>query len=137
MKNQSSTSLCLSKFNIFFPLLHFSMGSLVHTTRISSHTPYERMNIINTLPWSNRSVLICLPNRLFDFALNSMNLSKALDFLSIYPKIEYLLIKWSHNHTFHILTQKGSYTWVCTNLKHSLVQSPLKIKRSLGHFPSI
>ena len=33
-------------------------------------------NLLDTLPRSNQSVLICLPNRLSNSALNSMNLSK-------------------------------------------------------------
>ena len=44
-------------------------------------------------PQSNRSALRCLPNWLSDSALNSMNLSKASDFLSTYPNLEYLSVK--------------------------------------------
>ena len=33
MRNLSTISLCPTKFDIFFPLLHFSMETLVHMTR--------------------------------------------------------------------------------------------------------
>ena len=44
MRNQSPISLYLLKLNIFFPLLHFAMESLVPTTGISSHAPYGNDN---------------------------------------------------------------------------------------------
>ena len=56
----------------------------------------KKLNLVNTLPQSNWSALICLPNKLFDFILNSMNLYKALDFLYArytYPNLEYSSIK--------------------------------------------
>ena len=62
----------------------------------------HQLGMNHTLLRSNQCVLICLPNRLSDSALNSMNLSNASDFLSIYPKLEYLSIKWSNTHIFHI-----------------------------------
>ena len=88
-------SLCLSKFNIFFLLLHFVMKSLMHTTKIFFHAPYGKNRLLETLPRCNRSDLICLPNRLSNSTLNLMNLSKASNFLCTrhtYPNLKYLSI---------------------------------------------
>ena len=43
MRNQSSISLCVSKFNIFFLLLHYIMESLVHTIGIYLMLLLERV----------------------------------------------------------------------------------------------
>ena len=64
-----------------------------HNWDIISCFIWKESNLVDILPQSNRSVLICLPNRLFNYALNSMNLSKASDFLFTYPNLENLSVK--------------------------------------------
>ena len=65
--------------------------------KILSHAPYvKEPNLLDIPPRSNRSALICLPNRLSNSTLNSMNLFKASDFLwtrYTYPNLEYPSIK--------------------------------------------
>ena len=99
---------------------------------------WKESNLIDTPPQSNQSTLICSPNRLFDSALNSMNLFEASDFLCIrytYPNLEYSSIKNDEVLILlYVWTPKVSHASVCTNSKHSLVPCPLEIKRSPSHF---
>ena len=64
-----------------------------HNKDIISCSIWKGSNLLDILPQSNQSILICLPNMLFNSTLNSMNLSKASYFLSTYPILEYLSIK--------------------------------------------
>ena len=53
----------------------------------------ERIKLTRHTTLIQSKCLICLPNRLSDPTLNSMNVSKALDFLYTYPKLDYLSVK--------------------------------------------
>ena len=122
------------KVRYLFSINPFNKVPNAHNWYIIPCSIWKELNLLDTPPWSNWSALICLPNKLFDSALNSMNLSKASGFLYTHPNLEYLSIKWSNTNTSHIWTQKGSYTWVCTNSKHSLVPCPLKNKWAFWSF---
>ena len=80
------TDLTLSiKVQIFFSIIPFCNGVLgAHYWDMISCSIWKGSNLLNTLPQSNRSVLICLPYWLSDSALKLTNLSRASNFLSIY-----------------------------------------------------
>ena len=89
------TDLTMSiKVQYLLSITSFSNGVLgAHNWDIISCSIWKRSNLLDKPPRSDRSALICLPNRLSYSTLNSMSLSKALDFLSTYPNLDYLSIK--------------------------------------------
>ena len=89
------TDLAISiKVQYLLSITPFYNGVLgAHNWDIISCFIWKGSNLLDTPPRSNRSALICLPNRLSDSALNSMSLSKASNFLSTYPNLEYLSVK--------------------------------------------
>ena len=89
------TNLTMSiKVQYLLSINPFYNGVLgAHNWDIISCSIWKGLNLLNTPPRSNRSALICLPNRLSNSTLNSMNLLEASNFLSTYPDLEYLLVK--------------------------------------------
>ena len=87
----------------------------------------------------NWTSLICLHNRLSDSSLNSMNLSKALNFLCTrytYPNLEHLSIKvMKYPYPVCVWTPNVLYTSVFISSKHSLVLCILAIKGFLVILP--
>ena len=61
------------KVQYLLSIIPFYNGVLgAHNRDIISCSIWKGSNLLDTLPWSNRSALICLPNRLSNSALNSM-----------------------------------------------------------------
>ena len=68
------TNLTISiKVQYLLSITPFYNGVLgAHNWDIILSSIWKESNLLDTPPWSNRSALICLPNRLSKFTLNSM-----------------------------------------------------------------
>ena len=81
------------KVQYLLSITPFCNGVLgAHNCDMISFSIWKESNLLDKPPRSNQNTLICLPNRLSNFALNSMRLSKASDFLSTYSNLEHLSI---------------------------------------------
>ena len=96
---------------------------------------WKELNLLDTPPRSNWNTLVCLPNRLFDSALNLMNVFKASNFLCTrytYTNLEYSLTEvMKHPYYSYVWTLKVPNISICTKLKNSLVLCSSTIKSLL------
>ena len=58
----------------------------------------KESNLVDISPWSNRSDLVCIPNRLSDPTLNSMNVPNGITFLMYISKPRVIITKSVHGH---------------------------------------